>query len=327
MSDVFEGPGWWMASDGRWYAPERHPDPDYRTRFDPPESESSAVHNGQSSIESPPSFAAARADSQPHDSTAREQARVASLTGNGAVDEPVAEQARVASLNGNGVVDEPVEAEVDEFEFRVNKAPDVELGERPTFAPNVPASVVSPRPTTSKVGSEIGLQNPFSNARPTYEPNLGTAPAAGTSAVTDIVFVEPEHPRLGVPVRDRITAALMFVAGVGVIVGSFLEWTTGIPSESGWERGEGIVTVVAGVVAAAAAGPMFVGLRHVVSQVAAIISGLASLVAVGIVVISVLDAEAEPGVVEMGVGSGLIVVGASAAAIILAAIASQSELT
>ena len=308
MSDVFEGPGWWMASDGRWYAPERHPDADYRTRFDPPESESSAVHNGQSSIESPPSFAAARADSQPHDSTAREQARV-------------------ASLNGNGVVDEPVEAEVDEFEFRVNKAPDVELGERPTFAPNVPASVVSPRPTTSKIGSEIELQNPFSNARPTYEPNLGTAPAAGTSAVTDIVFVEPEHPRLGVPVRDRITAALMFVAGVGVIVGSFLEWTTGIPSESGWERGEGIVTVVAGVVAAAAAGPMFVGLRHVVSQVAAIISGLASLVAVGIVVISVLDAEAEPGVVEMGVGSGLIVVGASAAAIILAAIASQSELT
>ncbi|HUI03652.1 MAG TPA: RDD family protein [Acidimicrobiales bacterium] len=26
MSDVSQGPGWWMASDGKWYPPERHPD-------------------------------------------------------------------------------------------------------------------------------------------------------------------------------------------------------------------------------------------------------------------------------------------------------------
>ncbi len=25
MSDVPEGPGWWQASDGKWYAPELHP--------------------------------------------------------------------------------------------------------------------------------------------------------------------------------------------------------------------------------------------------------------------------------------------------------------
>lgn len=25
MSDVGHGPGWWLASDGRWYAPETHP--------------------------------------------------------------------------------------------------------------------------------------------------------------------------------------------------------------------------------------------------------------------------------------------------------------
>jgi hypothetical protein len=25
MSDVSQGPGWWLASDGRWYAPEQHP--------------------------------------------------------------------------------------------------------------------------------------------------------------------------------------------------------------------------------------------------------------------------------------------------------------
>jgi Domain of unknown function (DUF4190) len=25
MSDISEGPGWWQASDGRWYGPEQHP--------------------------------------------------------------------------------------------------------------------------------------------------------------------------------------------------------------------------------------------------------------------------------------------------------------
>ncbi len=26
MSDISQGPGWWQASDGKWYAPETHPD-------------------------------------------------------------------------------------------------------------------------------------------------------------------------------------------------------------------------------------------------------------------------------------------------------------
>jgi len=25
LSDVSQGPGWWQASDGHWYAPEQHP--------------------------------------------------------------------------------------------------------------------------------------------------------------------------------------------------------------------------------------------------------------------------------------------------------------
>lgn len=25
MSDTSQGPGWWLASDGKWYPPERHP--------------------------------------------------------------------------------------------------------------------------------------------------------------------------------------------------------------------------------------------------------------------------------------------------------------
>lgn len=31
MSDTSQGPGWWLASDGKWYPPEMHPDPAGRT--------------------------------------------------------------------------------------------------------------------------------------------------------------------------------------------------------------------------------------------------------------------------------------------------------
>ena len=34
MSDVSAGPGWWQASDGQWYPPERHPQ--YRRPAAPP---------------------------------------------------------------------------------------------------------------------------------------------------------------------------------------------------------------------------------------------------------------------------------------------------
>ena len=26
MSDMSQGPGWWVASDGKWYSPEQHPE-------------------------------------------------------------------------------------------------------------------------------------------------------------------------------------------------------------------------------------------------------------------------------------------------------------
>ena len=32
MSDVSGGAGWWRASDGKWYPPERHADPEWRAR-------------------------------------------------------------------------------------------------------------------------------------------------------------------------------------------------------------------------------------------------------------------------------------------------------
>lgn len=36
VSDDFVGPGWWIASDGKWYAPELHRDARFGSRFPVP---------------------------------------------------------------------------------------------------------------------------------------------------------------------------------------------------------------------------------------------------------------------------------------------------
>ena len=42
MSDGSGGAGWWQASDGKWYPPERHADPEWRSRHAAPEPASAA---------------------------------------------------------------------------------------------------------------------------------------------------------------------------------------------------------------------------------------------------------------------------------------------
>lgn len=36
MSDSRQGPGWWKATDGKWYAPEYHPEADAEGKRRPP---------------------------------------------------------------------------------------------------------------------------------------------------------------------------------------------------------------------------------------------------------------------------------------------------
>ena len=45
MSDTPQGPGWWMASDGRFYAPELHPD---AARLTDPAAQAGAARAGAS---------------------------------------------------------------------------------------------------------------------------------------------------------------------------------------------------------------------------------------------------------------------------------------
>jgi hypothetical protein len=54
MSNASQGPGWWQASDGRWYAPEQHPD--YKPQPPPPPSAAPAPPppNPPSTVPAPP---------------------------------------------------------------------------------------------------------------------------------------------------------------------------------------------------------------------------------------------------------------------------------
>jgi TM2 domain-containing membrane protein YozV len=47
MSEVSQGLGWWQASDGKWYAPELHPDHQAPTLVDQPTVSSSAIGSDQ----------------------------------------------------------------------------------------------------------------------------------------------------------------------------------------------------------------------------------------------------------------------------------------
>lgn len=59
MSDVFGGPGWWMASDGKWYAPEQHPNPHYRARYEPaPEATDLGPNRSDGDVQHAPASAA-----------------------------------------------------------------------------------------------------------------------------------------------------------------------------------------------------------------------------------------------------------------------------
>ena len=370
MSDVFEGPGWWMASDGKWYPPQDHPDDQYRSRFLPqvlaaqpgqaPEqlnSESAvtdALHNQSitgavaggggapdvgdlagggtnlldrttedapfveagavaptAAVPEVPEVAAAIPEVTipevsipgPEVAAAIPEATIPTATYSPVVENPNA---------ANGLHTEPppqTDLTAEAATVRVSKdeifAPAPEI-QRPTFPPRIPTSV-SENPD---VQIELGRED-----SPTKPNSLLSA----GSTTTDVVVVEGGPVESGVPVRDRITATLIFLSGIAMIVGTFLTWIPGDIPESGWDRGEGIATVIAGIAGSAAAGSIFVGFRHAIPKAAAIIGGLVGLVVIGLVAISSMDGGAGR------LGIGLNIVGAAAAAMLLAGIVQPSH--
>ena len=194
----------------------------------------------------------------------------------------------------------------------------------PTPDPAVPSSrarleVGAP---TERGQERFGLLTPN---RPT-EQRITLQEQPQVSSSTDLVPVSlPEiavyHD--GPSLHDRLVASVLFLSGVALIVGTFLVWTTAPGEElTGWDMNDGIVTIIAGVLGSAAAGPIFVGFRHVIPKTVAILSGLVALVVPGL---KGLEALSDSALAETGVGAGFWTVLGGAIAMLLAGVADQSR--
>ncbi len=428
MSDVFEGPGWWIASDGKWYPPEHHPDERYRARFAAPDEQpivepplpslesviepevdvpeisviphitpgdtetivladldlqspveaqefptvelrpepdvaektssfSDLARAGDSTEQSVLEQASPAAD-QTHTTQmniaetaelsgadlANEMTRVdeqratmASATDTVPVDSPTIDSSTADSPAGQAtaaVQTPPVASQpaVDNEPLPTEPSPTFSvasreftegLPERPVFDDTLAPSVVE-APQRESIGhTEIEIDRPIDTTIPTGG-SLGAAKMGASvtpSTSTALVHV-PNAPLIGIATpRDRLISTLLFIGGVTMIVGSFLNWTAGDLVQSGWERGEGIVTVLAGILGASMGGPIFVGFRHAVPKAVAIISGAVALVVLGLVAVN--SVTNTPGI-DFGVG--IYVVAAGAVLTLIAGIADQGEI-
>lgn len=334
MSDVFEGPGYWMASDGKWYSPDRHPDSAYRERF--ATVMPSLPNVPEPEVLMPPAI--------PDQAVVAEGPLVAD------VDKPVASEFPSVELHSQDAPavstpladihrtrsdatthpsplvgdEDPVEApdesphEISETvapSFSVASAEFGSVPQRPVFDGAAPRSVTeAPTPkTTQRFEVDNGTVELEIDRTPARAPQVAPlrsadGPGLSTSTALAVIPTPPEPPRI--PVYDRFLAAVLFCAGVAMIVGTFLDWTSGSLVQTGWERGDGIATVVAGIIGSAAAGPIYVGYHHIVPKTAAIIAGLVGAVVVGLAAISILvDKEASD--TSLAIGFFVVLIGAS----------------
>ena len=265
MSDVFEGPGWWMASDGKWYPAEDHPDPGYRQRFVAPTGAvvleqtpidvgQAAQTNGASQNQLTDSFETPVVHEHGHIGTQDigtqdigTQASVSEepLADLAEVDVPeaplaempaaevhvdTAEQAVDADLRDADWIDhhvpqvtEPALTPTEQEPIRVGPEPQLDVEEeRPVFAPRLPPSVTGAPDAHPDVQIELGRSGATDQAAATVDFSARAIRDAGPAATTALVVVEGEELYRPPTLRDRIASALIFLAGIGMIVGSFL---------------------------------------------------------------------------------------------------------
>lgn len=411
MSDVFEGPGYWMASDGKWYPPERHPDPAYRAQFEPAPvvqlDPSDVVDRGpepsldggdpEGSLESgdiggaeekldpaslrppaiPPDATSASAQSGEVDVSTDASDSAGANEVSGATDAGEADVAEfptvelrsdpanelrstastalfdihhVAASDETEIGDEPDEDHApsgaptedepriaatepavarsesvrhDAPSFSVAKSDFAPATERPVFDVTPPRSIAGAPTREERSGSGIELELDWEPAAHRATPDgAGTSAELSTSTAL-VVIPSSSHTTVQVSLFDRLLAAIIFCSGVAMIVGTFLEWTTGSLTQTGWERGDGIATIIAGVVGSATAGPIYVGFQHIAPKSIAVICGLIGLVVVGLSAASVLFDEVAAGT---STGVGFIVVLVGAASMTIAGLAHRVDL-
>lgn len=373
MSDTFEGPGYWMASDGKWYPPHRHPDPNYRAQFTPPPvpppvPKSVRAEAGEATLvppavpdvaepaETPPSVETddtpdSRSEAESTDTTddaaqfptvelrsdstedlaqptvgalseihrVQMEAEAAKLD---QIDDSSTEPAVVESPASSGDTDDRPGGDVDDVRqsFSVGPTRPMPSSERPVFDVPAPRSVVGATRQDERSERTTNLeleldQPPPAEQRISVRPVGRSVEPSTSTALAVIPAGTPDLPP--VSLLDRFLAAMIFCAGVAMIVGSFLDWTTGSVVQTGWERGDGIAAIVAGVVGSAAAGPIYVGFHHLVPKAIAIVCGLVGLVVIGLTAVGTLLDNASA---NTSIGVGFVVVLVASAAMTLAGV-------
>lgn len=210
-------------------------------------------------------------------------------------------------------------ADADTGGFSVGGQPTGLDTDRPKFQVDLPDSVgEGGHGGGSRAQLEIGRESTESLASPratsgsaSFESEVRRhlTPAKDVTTTTPTGLSEIRIYREEAEIVDRIIAGALFLAGLAMIVGTFADWISEAGADTtGWDRGDGIATVLAGVLGAAAAGPIFVGFRHIVPKTVAIVSGLVGAVVVGLVGLDVISDTSSAGT-GLGVGFWIVMVG------------------
>lgn len=286
MSDTSQGPGWWQASDGKWYAPELYPKdwPKPNPTADASTGEAaptSAATESMPAVE-PEASAPAVADAAP---PATESVPVAETPSASSVaPDPAVE----AAAEWAGAANVPISAEPDQVsafggpttEPDPNQwgGPDPAAGE-PTLVTGVPP-VVQP---------EAQQQPPFPPQQPSQpSPQEWQQPAPSQP------LGQPPVAPAGAAVAssaDAPSGIIAILGGIALVVGSFLAWATaagtltsgnvnGLSGSNGWG------TLICGLAVASGAALLLAGLRA--WWVGAGMT-VAALVAIGLVIFSITD--------------------------------------
>ena len=330
MSDVFEGPGWWLASDGKWYHPDAHPEESYRTRFapiSPPEIADIAQVDAvaepsvdgwtplrdETQLVPSPEFSVATthqalagapdvSDSAPEPSVAEEV-----LLDDGRLETNRAGDPQSDSISAM--------AEASEFAIATNDETQPLLAVVHTD----PASTAAESTVVTGTAAVPSIAAPVADSE-----QQSDTPPKSVALVT-----VPEEQTGGyyreVGLRDWLLATLVFAAGVALIVGSFLTWTeTAVFAEKGWERLDGLVTIGAGIVGSTAAGPLIVGYRHYLPRLIMAFAAIISIVVLGLLF---LDTARQPASIQPSFGIGFFVVFAGAIGMTLAALGDRRDVS
>lgn len=267
MSDTSQGPGWWQASDGKWYAPELYPK-DWPKPNPAPEAAAADVTASLPAIEATEAVSAGQ--------IGEPEAVVEAVEAVEAVDEvapaatPAAEPAPASAFEAPRAAPESIDWGT--------PAPDPAAGE-PTLVAGVP------------VVADSAPQAP-----PVFEPHQpapAPAPTRPPRAQVGVADSAPLPP-VGAPAAvapDSAGGIIAILGGLLLVVGSFLAWATaagtltsgnvnGLSGSNGWG------TLICGLAVASGGALLFARLRAwwVGAGIAA-----AALVAIGLVVFSMND--------------------------------------